>query len=116
MDLFVFPAAGSDHAHRAIAEASACGVPTIAADLPGVPDLVERRATGDLYPASDPAALAAALVAWAAEPVRRRAAGAAAAARARALWTPERLAAAALELYGAVQCGAATRADAQARD
>jgi glycosyltransferase involved in cell wall biosynthesis len=102
MDLFVFPAAGSDHAHRAIAEASACAVPTVAADLPGVRDLVEPGGTGDLYPAADAAALAVALTAWAEAPRRCRAAGEAAAARARALWTPERLADAALELYRAV--------------
>ena len=101
MDVFVFPAAGSDHAHRAIAEASACGVPTIAAELPGVADLVVPGVTGDVYPAPDTAALARALSAWAGDPARRRAAGAAAAARARALWTPQHLADAALDLYSA---------------
>jgi len=99
MDLFVFPAAGSDHAHRAIAEASACGVPTIAADLPGVRDLVEPGVTGDLYPASDAAALAVLMAGWARDPARRCGAGEAAAARARTLWTPERLAGTALDLY-----------------
>jgi glycosyltransferase involved in cell wall biosynthesis len=101
MDIFVFPAAGSDHAHRAIAEVSACGVPTIAADLPGVRDLVEPGITGDLYPGSDAAALAAALTDWAVHPERRHAAGRAAGARARTLWTPERLAVATLDLYAA---------------
>ena len=99
MDLFVFPAAGSDHAHRAIAEACACGVPTIAADLPGVRELVEPGVTGDVYPASDAAALAVLMATWAREPTRRRTAGEAAAARAGTLWTAERLAKAALNLY-----------------
>jgi glycosyltransferase involved in cell wall biosynthesis len=103
MDLFVFPAAGSDHAHRAIAEASACGVPSIAADLPGVRDLVQPGVTGELYPAGDAAALAVALASWARDPVRRWTAGEAAAGRARALWTPKRLAAAAVELYETVK-------------
>jgi len=102
MDLFVFPAAGSDHAHRAIAEASGCGVPTVAADLPGVRDLVEAGVTGALYPARDAAALAVALASWDRDPVRRWTAGEAAAARARALWTSRRLAGAALGLYAAV--------------
>ena len=101
MDLFVFPTAGSDHAHRAIAEASACGVPTIAADLPGVRELVEPGVTGDLYPASDAAALAVLLGEWARDPARRRTAGEAAAARAGTLWTPKSLADRALELYAA---------------
>jgi glycosyltransferase involved in cell wall biosynthesis len=101
MDLFVFPAAGSDHAHRAIAEASACAVPTVAADLPGVRDLVEPGVTGELYPAGDAAALAVALASWARDPARCKAAGDIASSRAHALWTPKRLAEAALQLYGA---------------
>jgi glycosyltransferase involved in cell wall biosynthesis len=103
MDLFVFPAAGSDHAHRAIAEASACGVPTLAADLPGVGDLVEPGVTGDLYPASDAAALAVLMAGWARDPARRAGAREAAVTRARTLWTPERLASAAVDLYAARQ-------------
>lgn len=98
MDLFVFPAAGSDHGHRAIAEAAACGVPVIAADLPGVRDLVEAGATGELWSADDAAALAVLLTAWSGDAVRRDAAGHAAAARA-AGWTPAGLAAIALALY-----------------
>lgn len=102
MDLFVFPAAGSDHAHRAIAEAAGCGVPTLAADLPGVRDLVEAGRTGALYPAADAAALAVLIRDWAADPPRRHAAGDAAARRAARSWTPARLAAAALGLYHAL--------------
>ena len=103
MDIFVFPAAGSDHAHRAIAEAAGCGVPSLAADLPGVRDLVEPGVTGDLYQASDAAALAVLMGAWARDPTRRKAASAAAAARARELWTPARLTATALDLYGSLR-------------
>jgi len=99
MDMFVFPAAGSDHAHRAIAEAAGCAVPALAADLPGVRDLVEPGRTGEVYPGGDAAALAVLIAAWGRDPARRRSAGAAAAERARNLWTPERLAAEALELY-----------------
>ena len=95
----VFPAAGSDHAHRALAEAAGCGVPALAADLPGVADLVDAGVTGDVYQAEDAAALAVLLRRWAADPALRRAAGSAAAARAGELWTSRRLAAAALELY-----------------
>jgi glycosyltransferase involved in cell wall biosynthesis len=99
MDIFVFPAAGSDHAHRAIAEAAGCGVPALAADLPGVRDLVEPGVTGDLYAATDAAALAVLIAKWARDPVKRRTAGGAATTRAWAQWTPAALAAAAVELY-----------------
>ncbi|MFI5166352.1 MAG: glycosyltransferase family 4 protein [Thermoanaerobaculales bacterium] len=98
MDIFVFPAAGSDHAHRAIAEAAGCGIPSLAADLPGVRDLVEPGVTGDVYPPTDAAALAVLIAAWARDPTLRDAAGQSAAFRARARWTPERLAKAALGL------------------
>jgi glycosyltransferase involved in cell wall biosynthesis len=101
MDLFVFPAAGSDHAHRAIAEAAGCGVPTLAADLPGVRDLVEPGVTGDVYPPSDAASLAVLICDWTRNTAVCAAAGAAAQARAREAWTPARLAEAALELYRA---------------
>ena len=107
MDVFVFPAAGSDHAHRAIAEAAGCGTPALAADLPGVLDLVEPGVTGDVYPADDAAALAVRIAAWGRDPAKRGAAGAAAAARARSLWTPQTLAAAALELYRSLAPGLA---------
>lgn len=100
MDLFVFPAAGSDWGHRAIVEAMACGLPVLAAQLEGTEDLVQRGVTGDLYPAHDAAALAVLLSAWANDGRRRAAAGREAAARARA-WTAFHLAAAALKLYRA---------------
>jgi glycosyltransferase involved in cell wall biosynthesis len=99
MDLFVFPAAGSDQGHRAIAEASGSGVPTLAADLPGVRDLVAPGVTGDLYRADDAAALAVLLRRWGTDEAMRSSGGAAAARRA-ATWTPEALSAASLALYG----------------
>lgn len=100
MDLFVFPAAGSDWGHRAIVEAMACGVPVLAAALEGVEDLVEVGVTGVLYPAHDAAALAVLLAAWAGDGARRAEAGRQAAAQARA-WTQANLAGAALDLYRA---------------
>jgi len=101
MDLFVYPAAGSDHGHRAIAEAAGCGVPALAADLPGVTDLVRPGVTGELYPPEDAAALGVLLRRWGADEALRTAA-AAASLRSAAAWTPARLAAAALGLYEAV--------------
>lgn len=101
MDLFVFPAAGSDWGHRAIAEASACGLPTLAVDLPGVGDLVVPGLSGELFAEGDVAALGRLLAGWGADPGRCRAAGRFAAERARRIWTPPALAAAALGLYRA---------------
>lgn len=110
MDLFVFPAAGSDWAHRAIAEAAACGVPALAADLPGVRDLLDPGVTGELYPQGDASTLATLLREWAAYEQRRRTMGAAAA-RAAARWTPAALAAVAVDLYRQVGAQVHTRLD-----
>ena len=101
MDLFVFPAAGSDHGHRALVEAAASGVPALAADLPGVRDLVRAGVTGDLYAAEDAAALAVLLRRWSADPGLRVSAGAAARDLA-GNWTHELLGAAAHSLYSRV--------------
>jgi glycosyltransferase involved in cell wall biosynthesis len=108
MDLFVFPAAGSDWAHRAIAEAAGCGLPTLAADLAGIRDLVVPGATGDLYPQPDAAALAVLMQRWTASPDRMREAGEAAARRAATEWTPARLAATLLDLYAEVLQGSSS--------
>lgn len=64
-----------------VLEAAACGRPAVATDVPGCREAVEHDATGLLVPARDPAALAAALAALAADAPRRRALGASARAR-----------------------------------
>lgn len=46
MDIFVFPAPGSDWGHRAVSEAQASGLAVVAVDHPGVEDLVEDGVTG----------------------------------------------------------------------
>lgn len=99
MDVFVFPEAGSDWAHRAVAEAAACGVPTLAVDIPGIRDLVEPGKTGDLWPRGDAAALAVLLRQWQSDFLRRRKAGEEARRRAARLTFPA-LADALLRLYG----------------
>jgi len=108
MDLAVFPAAGSDHGHRAIAEAAGCGLPVLAADLPGVRDVVRPGVTGDLYCAGDAAALAVLLRLWAGDRPRRAAAAAAARDLASG-WSAGHLAAAADALYRAALAGASPR-------
>ncbi len=46
MDIFVFPAPGSDWGHRAISEAQACGRCVVAGQWPGVEDLIDDGTTG----------------------------------------------------------------------
>jgi glycosyltransferase involved in cell wall biosynthesis len=98
LDLFVFPAAGSDHGHRALVEAAACGVPALAADLPGVTAVVRPGETGALFPVGDAAALAVLVGSWAADRARRERAGNEAR-RLAAGWTGSALAAAVGQLY-----------------
>jgi glycosyltransferase involved in cell wall biosynthesis len=58
-DVFLLPASGSDQGQRAILEAMASGLPVVALDLPGVPDLVTDGVEGLI--ARDAAGLTAAL-------------------------------------------------------
>jgi glycosyltransferase involved in cell wall biosynthesis len=99
MDVFVFPEPGSDWAHRAVAEAAACGVPALAVDVPGIRDLVEPGRTGDLWPRGDAAALAVLLRRYREDPALRQQAGAEAA-RCASRLTPAALAQALGSLYG----------------
>lgn len=46
MDVFLFPASGSEQGQRAILEAMASGVPVVALDVPGVRDLVTHEDEG----------------------------------------------------------------------
>jgi glycosyltransferase involved in cell wall biosynthesis len=57
---------------KALLEAAACARPIVATDLPGCREVVRPGETGILVPPHDPAALASALMALAADPVLRR--------------------------------------------
>lgn len=74
MDLSVFPACGSDWGHRMVVESLGCGVPCLAADVPGVRDLITERMHGDFFPPGDAAALAQLLLDWTQRNSPRRAA------------------------------------------
>jgi glycosyltransferase involved in cell wall biosynthesis len=59
MDVFLFPASGSEQGQRALLEAMASGVPVVAVDVPGVADLVSHGREGLVV--SGPGELAPAL-------------------------------------------------------
>ena len=73
-DLFVL-ASRDDAFPTAVIEAMAAGLPVVAADSGGIPEIVEANRTGLLVPPLDPAALAGAVAGLLADPARREALG-----------------------------------------
>ena len=74
-------------APMSILEAMASGLPVLATDVGGVPELVADRQTGLLVPPSDPAAMAERLAVLAADPDLRRSLGEAGPRRQRERWS-----------------------------
>src|SRR5689334_14084624 len=83
-------------------EAMACGVPVVASAVGGQIDSVVNGITGVHVPPRDPAALARALRSLLDDPERRRALGAAGAARARLRFGFDRIARSTRQVYGEV--------------
>ncbi|MEA3643038.1 MAG: TIGR03088 family PEP-CTERM/XrtA system glycosyltransferase [Lamprobacter sp.] len=81
MDLFVVPSLAEGICNT-ILEAMATGLPVIATDVGGNPDLVQPGITGSLVPAADPIALAETIARYASDPERCQREGQAARARA----------------------------------
>jgi glycosyltransferase involved in cell wall biosynthesis len=77
LDIFVL-ASSTEGMSNAILEAQSCGLPVVATDVGGNPEVIDHEVTGLLVPASQPAALTAALRDLVAAPDRRAALGAAA--------------------------------------
>ena len=74
-DLLVAASFASETFGIALVEAQACGVPVVASNFGGFPEVVQDGITGLLVPPQDSAALAAALRALLADPKRRQAMG-----------------------------------------
>jgi glycosyltransferase involved in cell wall biosynthesis len=60
-DLFVFPTHFEGGASFALVEAMACGAPVVSSDASGIPEVVEDRVHGLLFPAKNAEALTASL-------------------------------------------------------
>ncbi len=97
LDVFVFPSR-EEGLGSTLIDAMAQGLPIVASRVGGIPELIAHERTGLLVPPGDPAALAAALARLAGDPGLRARLGAAARAAA-AVYTPEAMAAAYLDLY-----------------
>ncbi len=97
-DVFVL-ASPSEALGIAIMEAMAAGLPVVATDVGGIPELVRPGVTGELFAVRDHAALAAKLVALLESPERRAAMSAAAVREAQAM-RMERAVEDYFELYG----------------
>jgi len=74
LDLFVLPSL-AEGISNTILEAMASGIAVVATRVGGNADLVVDGQTGSIVSPGDPAALAAAIVDWAGDAPRRRAAG-----------------------------------------
>lgn len=90
-------------------EAMASGLPVVATRVSATPEVVEAGVSGMLVPPSDPAALAQAMAAIAADPTQARAMGASGRARVRKLFGLERMIEQTLEVYESVQSLARAR-------
>jgi sugar transferase (PEP-CTERM/EpsH1 system associated) len=74
LDCFVLPSL-AEGISNTILEAMASGLPVIATRVGGNPELVSEGETGKLVPASDPGALAQAIIGYAADPEQARSDG-----------------------------------------
>ncbi|MHB1358545.1 MAG: TIGR03088 family PEP-CTERM/XrtA system glycosyltransferase [Rhodocyclaceae bacterium] len=98
LDCFVLPSLGEGISNT-ILEAMASGLPVIATQVGGNPELVVEGQTGALVPTGDPEALARALINYASNPEQARATGRAGRAAVERRFSMEAMVAAYQELY-----------------
>ncbi len=72
LDVFICASNWPENQPRTIMEAMACGLPVIATNLGGCPELVQNGVTGLLVPPNDPLSLADALKSYLADPSKTR--------------------------------------------
>lgn len=96
-DLFAFPSL-QEGLGSVLLDALDFGLPIVASDVGGIPDIIVHGENGVLVPAADPAALKDAILALHSDSARRHALGRAAREDA-GRFTPERMVAAYLDLY-----------------
>lgn len=101
-DLFCLPSA-ADAAPWAVLEAMACGVPTVASDVGGIPDLLGHGEAGVVVAHDDARALGAAIRSLLADPTRRLALGQAARRRCEARYDARTQAAQLIDLLTPLQ-------------
>ncbi|MGV8084616.1 MAG: glycosyltransferase family 4 protein [Coriobacteriia bacterium] len=92
-------ASRQESAPMAIIEAMAAGLPVVATDAGGVPDMIQDGANGFVVPRNDPGALAEKAAALLRDPARAAEFGAAAASQARSRFASARIAEQYLALY-----------------
>lgn len=97
-DLFVLPSL-AEGISNTILEAMACGLPVVATDVGGNPELVEAGRTGLLVPPADPAAMAQAMETYALDADLRRRAGVLARDRAERVFSLDAMVAGYLGVY-----------------
>lgn len=97
MDIFAFPSR-HEGLGSVLLEAMNAGLPVVASDVDGIPELVEQGVTGLLVPPNDARALAGAIETLAGDRAMRTRMGKAGQARA-AQFTPARMANAYIEIY-----------------
>ncbi len=100
LDVFLFPTL-REAMGIAIVEAMAVGLPVVASDTGGVPEVVTAE-TGLLVPPADPVAMAEALLVLLRDPARRAAMGEAARARVESEYTVQRMAARTVGVYRSI--------------